>query len=66
MTPGYGYFKHAAEYNKVELVKSPLIETDGYFTIDFEDLEKRATDPKVKVLLWCNPHNPSGRISRYS
>ena len=62
MTPGYGYFKHAAEYNKVELVKSPLIETDGYFTIDFEDLEKRATDPKVKVLLWCNPHNPSGRM----
>lgn len=62
MTPGYGYFQHAAEYNKVELVRSPLIETDGYFTIDFEDLEKRAADPKVKVLLWCNPHNPSGRM----
>lgn len=60
MTPGYGYFQHAAEYNHVELVKVPLIEEDGDFSIDFADLEKRASDQKVKVLLWCNPHNPTG------
>lgn len=61
-TPSYGYFLHAAEYNNVEIVCSELINNDGYFTIDFEDLEKKAADPKVKLLLWCNPHNPTGRV----
>lgn len=62
MTPAYGYFLHACEYNDVELVHSPLIRNNGHFEIDFEDFEKKASDPKVKLLLLCNPHNPSGRI----
>lgn len=62
MTPAYGYFLHACEYNHVELVHSPLIKNNGHFEIDFDDLEKKASDPKVKLLLLCNPHNPSGRI----
>jgi cystathionine beta-lyase len=61
-TPSYGYFLHAAEYNNVPIVCSDLIDNDGYFTIDFDDLEKKCADPKVKLLLWCNPHNPTGRI----
>nr|MCR5135599.1 aminotransferase class I/II-fold pyridoxal phosphate-dependent enzyme [Oscillospiraceae bacterium] len=61
-TPSYGYFLHAAEYNNVPLLCSDLINTDGYFTIDFDDLEKKCADPRVKMLLWCNPHNPTGRI----
>ncbi len=61
-TPSYGYFLHAAEYNGVPVVCSDLREHDGYFTIDFEDLERKCSDPKVKMLLWCNPHNPTGRI----
>lgn len=62
VTPAYGYFLHAAEYNDVELVHSPLKNDNGSFTIDFEDLEKKASDPQVKMLMWCNPHNPTGRI----
>ena len=61
-TPSYGYFLHAAEYNHIDIECSALIDQDGYFTIDFEDLEKKAADPKVKLLLWCNPHNPTGRV----
>ena len=61
-TPAYGYFQHAAEYNGVEYVKAPLLKDKGNFQIDFEDLEKIAADPKVKLLIWCNPHNPSGRV----
>ena len=61
-TPSYGYFLHAAEYNNIQIECSDLIDDNGYFTIDFEDLEKKAADPKVKMLLWCNPHNPTGRI----
>jgi len=62
MTPAYGFFQHACEYNNVELVKSALKKENGTFKIDFDDLEKKAADPKVRVLMLCNPHNPSGRI----
>lgn len=62
MTPAYGFFLHACEYNSVELVKSPLKRSGGSFDPDFEDLEKKASDPKVKMLLLCNPHNPTGRV----
>lgn len=62
MTPAYGFFLHACEYNNVELIESPLKITEGNFEIDFDDFDKKAADPKVKVLMLCNPHNPSGRI----
>ena len=61
-TPSYGYFLHAAEYNDVPIVCSDLILSDEGWKIDFEDLERKCADPKVKMLLWCNPHNPTGRI----
>jgi len=61
-TPSYGYFLHAAEYNNVPVLCSDLVNTGNGWTIDFEDLEKKCADPRVKMLLWCNPHNPTGRI----
>ena len=62
MTPAYGFFLHSCEYNDVQLVESPLKKNDGRFEIDFEDLAEKAAAPDVKVLMLCNPHNPSGRI----
>ena len=62
MTPAYGFFLHACEYNGVELVTSPLKEVNGRFGMDWADFEKKASDPAVKVLMLCNPHNPTGRI----
>lgn len=62
MTPAYGFFLHSCEYNNVELVMLPLKKENGRFEIDFEDLEKKAADPKVRLLMLCNPHNPAGRI----
>jgi len=62
MTPAYGYFLHACEYNDIELVESKLHQNNGYFTVDFDDLEEKASDPKVKLMILCNPHNPSGRV----
>jgi cystathionine beta-lyase len=61
-TPSYGFFKHSATYNNRELVHNDLKNNNGYFTIDFEDLEKKAADSKTKLLIWCNPHNPTGRM----
>lgn len=61
-TPAYGFFKHATTYNKVPLISMPLINTNGYFTIDFDALENTLKTESVKLLILCNPHNPTGRM----
>ena len=62
LTPAYGFFLHACEYNDVELVTSPLQKQGGAFRVDWEDFEKKAADPTVRMVMLCNPHNPSGRV----
>lgn len=62
-TPAYGYFLHAAEYAGVGALLSPLKKnTDGTFEMDFEDFEKKCADPACKLVFWCNPQNPTGRM----
>lgn len=39
-----------------------LIETNGYYTMDFEGLEKLVKNPKNKLMILSNPHNPVGRV----
>ncbi len=62
VTPAYGFFKHAATYNEAGMVFSKLKKENGHFEIDFDDFAKKASDPMVKLVFWCNPHNPSGRV----
>lgn len=64
LTPSYAYFKYAADVNHRAFICSDLVNTDGYYTIDFEDLAAKAADSKTTLLIFCNPHNPSGRIWR--
>ena len=62
-TPAYGYFLHAAEYCGLEVLHSPLKkDEEGRFHLDCEDFERQCADPKCKLVFWCNPHNPTGRI----
>ncbi|MDK9709921.1 MalY/PatB family protein [Acidaminobacter sp.] len=61
-TPSYAYFKHAADYNQIELVTSDLINDEGRYTMDFDSFERLAKDEKVKLCIFCNPHNPTGRV----
>lgn len=62
LTPSYAFFKHACSRVGREFVTSKLIEKNNEYSIDFEDFEKKASDPKAKLLLLCHPHNPVGRI----
>ena len=39
-----------------------MIYEDYAYRIDFDDLEKKAKDPKNKMLILCSPHNPIGRV----
>lgn len=62
-TPAYGYFLHAAEYSKVDVLLSPLKKNEkGEFSVDYENFEKQCADPKAKLVFWCNPQNPTGRV----
>lgn len=63
--PVYYPFSMAIEKNKRTLVNCPLKEDDGYYTIDFEKFEEVAKDPKNKLLIFCNPHNPVGRVWKW-
>ena len=60
--PVYHPFGFAIRDNERVISDNSLIYKDGRYTIDFEDLEKRAKDPKAKVMIFCNPHNPVGRV----
>lgn len=60
--PVYNGFYHAIERSGRELVESPLLYDGESYGIDFEDLEQKLADPKVSLMLLCNPQNPSGRI----
>ena len=61
-TPVYNCFFSSIRNNGCEMVSSPLVFADHTYTIDYEDLERKAADPKIKVMLLCNPHNPAGRV----
>jgi len=61
-TPCYNAFFPAVRNNGCTQSCNSLIYRDGTYTIDFEDLERRAEDPKATVMLLCNPHNPAGRV----
>ncbi|MDR3230296.1 MAG: PatB family C-S lyase [Synergistaceae bacterium] len=62
MTPSYAYFKHAADFNRRKLVCSDLRNDDGHYTMDFDDLRKKAADEKTVLCVFCSPHNPTGRV----
>ena len=61
-TPVYNCFFSSIRNNECELAVNELIYKDGTYSINFDDLEHKAADPKVKLLLLCNPHNPAGRV----
>lgn len=61
-TPVYNCFFSVVRNNGREIVTNSLIYENGTYRMDFDDLEKKAADPQVKLLLLCNPHNPAGRV----
>jgi cystathionine beta-lyase len=60
--PVYRPFYRAIENNNAELALNPLVYEDGRYRMDIEDLEAKCRDPKVKMAILCNPHNPVGRV----
>ena len=66
-TPVYNCFFSSIRNNGCEIVESPLVVDYSYedaptYQIDFDDLERKVSDPAVKLFILCNPHNPAGRV----
>lgn len=62
-TPAYGYFQHPIDERHKHAIHNKLkCDAQGNWTIDFDALEKDASNPFAKLLIWCNPQNPTGRV----
>ena len=61
-TPVYPPFARSIKLNNRRLITNSLVEKDGLFEIDFDQLEKEFVEEDVKLYVLCNPHNPGGRV----
>jgi len=61
-TPVYHPFFLSVKNRGREVVENRLLEDGGNYLIDWADLEQKVSDPQVKLLFLCSPHNPVGRI----
>lgn len=60
--PSYPPFYRAIEQNGRRLVRSELLEQDGKYVFDFEDMERKIEQEHVKLYILCSPQNPTGRV----
>ena len=62
LTPVYYPFHNAVKDNERKLITCDLKNDNGIFSIDFEKLESEIIKNKAKLIIFCNPHNPVGRV----
>ncbi len=62
MLPIYPPFLRLCALNGREARATLLRCEDGRYRIDFADLERKLAEERTRLLLLCNPHNPTGRV----
>jgi cystathionine beta-lyase len=61
-SPTYIGFTGTVNAARRRIVLSELKQDEeGTYRMDFEDMEKKIVDENIKVAIFCNPHNPTGR-----
>lgn len=61
--PVYYPFSEVIEDNGRRVVSNTLyLGDDNRYHIDFEDFEQKIISEKIKLFLFCSPHNPVGRV----
>ncbi len=60
-TPAHHIFEESVRALKRVPLENPLKVIGGHYSLDIDDLESKIT-PRTKILLFCNPHNPTGRV----
>ena len=68
-TPAYNCFFSTIRNQRCDVLENPLRRRpartgdagDFTYEMDLDDLARKAADPRAKLFLLCNPHNPVGR-----
>lgn len=61
-TPVYNIFFNSIVNNGRRVLESPLVYDGTAYHMDFDDLERKLSDPQTTMMILCNPHNPVGKI----
>ncbi|MCD8020296.1 MAG: pyridoxal phosphate-dependent aminotransferase [Clostridiales bacterium] len=62
LTPVYYPFFNVVTNNDRKLVEVELDYDNGYFTMNYEAIERAIVENDVKMFIMCSPHNPAGRV----
>jgi len=62
LAPVYNIFYNSILNNGRTVLTSHLQYTNNQYTIDFDDLENKLAENTTKLLIFCNPHNPTGKV----
>lgn len=62
LTPVYNIFFNSILNNGRQVLEGRLQYDGEAYSIDYEDLEAKLADPQTSMLIFCNPHNPVGKI----
>ncbi|MCH5350819.1 MAG: pyridoxal phosphate-dependent aminotransferase [Clostridiales bacterium] len=62
LTPAYNNFYNSIENGGRFVTECELVYKNGKYSIDFKALEKTLSHPLTTMLVFCNPHNPTGNI----
>lgn len=62
LTPAFDIFYHSVENAGRKVEECPLGYSNGRYGIDFKNLEEVLSHPLTTMLIFCNPHNPTGNI----
>lgn len=62
LTPVYPPFHNTITNSKRKLITVDLLNNNGYFTMDYEAIEKAILENDIKLFVHCSPHNPVGRV----
>ncbi|MBT8910964.1 plastocyanin [Lactobacillus delbrueckii subsp. bulgaricus] len=58
--PVYNMFYSVIEGNGRRVISSDLIYENSKYSVNWADLEEKLTTPSVRMMVFCNPHNPIG------
>lgn len=61
-TPVYNIFFNSIRNNGRNVLENRLLYKAGTYQIDWEDLERKLSEPQTTLMILCNPHNPIGSI----
>lgn len=60
--PVYNIFYNSIENNGRHVLSNDLKFDGAKYTIDWQDLEEKLAQPLTTLMIFCNPHNPTGKV----